>query len=176
MTKQIKNVKIPILLIVFSTFTALSFNILSLKVNTTTSLPYGIYKLNKDKITIQKKDLVLFCLNKSNSHKYGRRGYLGYGHCNLSLSPIGKQIVATPGDDISVSSKGIIVNNNYLPNTQKAYADVFGNHLTGANIRKILDKDEYLVASFKENSFDSRYFGIVRKKEIIGKLKAIYTV
>ena len=71
MTKQIKNVKIPILLIVFSTFTALSFNILSLKVNTTTSLPYGIYKLNKDKITIQKKDYGkptnAFDITKSNS-------------------------------------------------------------------------------------------------------------
>lgn len=75
-----------------------------------------------------------------------------------------------------MSNNGIIVNNHYLPNTQKAHTDASGNSLDGASIRKVLEKEEYLVASFKENSFDSRYFGIVKEEEIIGKLKPIYTV
>ena len=41
------------------------------------------------------------------------------------------------------------------------------------NLQNLRDNSEFIVASTKENSYDSRYFGIVRGEQIKGVIEMI---
>lgn len=41
------------------------------------------------------------------------------------------------------------------------------------SMNRYLDNSEFIVASTKENSYDSRYFGIVRGEQIKGVIEMI---
>lgn len=79
-----------------------------------------------------------------------------------------KQIVAQSGDYVCIKQKSLYINQNFRG---KLFSqDSQGQDLPRYEICRALVKDEYFVLGVSaDNSFDSRYYGIIYRKQIIGK-------
>ncbi len=89
--------------------------------------------------------------------------------CNNSYTPLMKQIIGVPGDEVSITSRGVMINGILIPET------IPFNRIGGINLqpiltgyKRILLKDEYWVRGIGNRSYDSRYFGVIFNNEIGG--------
>ena len=149
-----------------------------LYLNTSSSLPYGIYH-NEDTARAQSlkiNDIALVCLNRSHSKIAFERGYIGFGRCSDGTAPVGKRIVAIEGDNVRIDADGIHVNNKIVDYSKPADTDSKGRTLEHYSIDRILHGKEYILANRHKDSYDSRYFGPVSSDRIIGKLNSLVTV
>ncbi len=146
-------------------------NALNLWINVSPSIPYGIYK-RVDKYP-QKDDYILFCLENNIAKLTIDRHYVTTGNCDFESAPIGKKIVATQGDLVKISDDGIEVNGRLLTDSKPSKYDNQKRRMPEFSMNRYLDNDEFIVASAKENSYDSRYFGIVKGDQIKGVIETI---
>lgn len=138
-------------------------------INTSCSLPYGLYlSLPADKP--QRGDLILLCLDGRHAELAKKRNYIAKGSCPRQSAPLGKYVQALEGDAVSIKNAEVYVNNRYIEKSKILKQDLLGNELTGELQAKTLMQDEYLVMNNKENSFDSRYFGTIKKGQILSLL------
>lgn len=144
---------------------------LNLWINISSSIPYGVYK-RVDKYP-QKDDYILFCLEDELAKLSVERRYTTTGNCSFQSAPIGKKVVAEQGDLVKISKEGIEVNGKLLSKTIPSNYDLLERKMPEYNMHRYLDNDEFIVASAKENSYDSRYFGIVRGEQIKGVIETI---
>lgn len=149
---------------------------LNLNINITSSIPIGIYRLDPNDISLNKGKKILFCLNGTYRKIAKERKYLSSGKCPSGLSPIGKQIVAEENDRVQLTSDGIIVNGVLIQATKPLIKDSEGRTLIHEKYNRKLKKNEVIVASSKNESFDSRYYGIVKKEDILGIIKEVITL
>jgi conjugative transfer signal peptidase TraF len=142
-------------------------------INTSPSIPLGIYALKPISGQLKQNDLIAFCLNKKDQDFALSRGYILAGtRCNGS-TPLLKSIIAIPGDKVTLTNNEIIVNNkiyNYptqqydskhrlLPSWPRGnYQNTQGFWVIGTNSNK---------------SWDSRYFGSINRSQIIFLLKPL---
>ena len=144
-------------------------------INTTSSLPYGLYQKDNTLRSLQKGDLVLACMPDSMAELALQRGYVAKGKCKNGTVPVGKHIAATFGDTVNIDENGVTVNSVLVENSAPARADEQGRSLKAADINKILSRDEFLLLNSKDNSFDGRYFGITRYEDILGRIEPVLT-
>ncbi|MBK2270175.1 conjugative transfer signal peptidase TraF [Francisella philomiragia] len=139
--------------------------------NVTSSLPIGIYKLEKtDKFT--KGDIVEFCL-PDNIAQYGRaRGYIFGNRCGNNTLPFAKKILAVPNDYVVVNKKGVSVNGvfysypqiNLDSNNQPVHKYIYQGKIDGY----------FMIGTNNPKSWDSRYFGVIPKERIKGTLHEVF--
>lgn len=161
---------VSVLFIASYVFTSLNYTI-----NITSSLPLGIYK-TKSITTLQRGDIILFCLDPKFSEKVADKKVLTQGTCPFNLAKIGKKVVAVPNDAVTINQDGITVNEKTLANTKVNLDVVATLEIPLIEYEGILRSHEYVVASEKDNSFDSRYFGIVTEDKILGTLRPVLTI
>lgn len=83
-----------------------------------------------------------------------------------------KRVVGIPGDLICIKNEMVFINGEKIAKIQKFYAPAKKlPHLYFC--RQLENKEYFLLSPSVERSFDSRYFGVVRQKNIIGKAKRI---
>ncbi len=130
--------------------------------NPTSSERRGYYFVYKPH-TFEINDLVLVCVHNMRStnvlHQLGLP-YTADGGCPLPF--LLKKIAAKNGDGVVVSDRGIIINNSLQANTMaiKHNKNIWLNPLpAGTNYK--LGKNDYFLLGQGNNSYDSRYFGIV---------------
>lgn len=80
-----------------------------------------------------------------------------------------KKIVAAEGDVIEIKDYNIYINGEKMGKIVK----LKGLTENLANSRKVLSKDEFFLMGETPDSFDSRYFGTVKRKEIISEVKLV---
>ncbi len=119
-----------------------------------------ISKTNNLKIN----DYVALCIPDYYHANIARQLGLPKGECNFNTTPLIKHVAAKEGDKILITHSGVYINNVIQP-----YTIQLGNRLMPTNINQILLKDEFIVLGTNLHSFDSRYFGIVRRENILGK-------
>ncbi len=112
--------------------------------------------------------MVLVCVrDKVSIHILNRFGlpYIANEACHLPF--LLKKIVAKHDDTITVINKGIIINNYLYPNTlaMSRYKSISLNPLSVGTKYK-LGKNEYFLLGRGSNSYDSRYFGLVRAADL----------
>ena len=156
--------------------TALLFQILGFRVNLTDSIPVGLYQIQNG-IPI-KNAFVIFCPDERRAFRQGlERAYIGHGLCAGGYGYLMKQVVATEGDIISVSTQGVYVNKKPIPYSKPKSKDAKNRkleHWQAVNYQ--LKKDEFLTMSNQsEYSFDSRYYGLIHKEQIKGAITPIWT-
>ncbi|WP_031485733.1 conjugative transfer signal peptidase TraF [Maridesulfovibrio frigidus] len=128
------------------------------RVNFTDSMPLGIYQIVPGKPA--KGDLVTFNLREDNPYFQISldRKYLGLNE----NAPLLKALAGTTGDNIEISSAGVSVNGSLLQRSRQKSSDNFGRKLPALLHSTVIPSEKCLVMStHNENSFDSRYFGLV---------------
>ena len=125
----------------------------------TPSLPRGAYWIDKpEKITTG-----MLCVFPIPPDVYGMmksREWLPE-HVDFYLM---KPVVAQQGDVVEVSARGLYINNRYFGPVY--HSDSQGLPLPKVYRRYLLGPGEYFVATAYSKSFDSRYFGKIRRADI----------
>ena len=135
---------------------------LGFRVNTTPSLPLGLYRLTGK--PPQRGDVVVFCLEAESFIRLSQeRGYLGHGECPGGLLPLGKQVYALPGDVIGIEGGMISVNGQALPGSAAKGQDSKGRVLPAPLLEAgtVPPGKALALALLRPGSFDGRYFGLV---------------
>lgn len=145
-------------------------------INTSSSLPYGLYYSKNIDNNFKKGDLVLSCLPSKYANLARTRNYVNMGICNFNTAPVGKHIVAIEGDHVKISNEGVYINGNYIQNSLPRILDNKGQNLNAFLFDGKLKEDEILLMNNKEESFDSRYFGIVNKDRLIRYIIPLFTI
>lgn len=143
-------------------------------INTTISYPVGLYRSHKimegQDLSSLKGEMVLFCPDENNlTVRFAdRNNFLMHGSfCGAGkVAPLIKTIVGVPGDRVRVKREGVYIDNTFQKNSKRV-----NSHLKKLSFRdnfvKVLTNNEYWIMSdYDERSFDSRYFGAVKRDQI----------
>jgi conjugative transfer signal peptidase TraF len=145
------------------------------KINLSCSFPLGLYW---DTGTAAKKqDLVYFAPPTTPVFELAKsRGYIDP---NLfgGYQPMIKRIVAESRDIISVTDQGVIVNGSLIPNTRPLAMDLTGRQLPYYRISnyQMLADEVFLISDLNPISFDARYFGPIKKRQIRCAIHPLWT-
>ena len=146
------------------------------RVNTTGSLPLGIYKLRSGQP--QRGDIVLICPPRGSARETAmQRGYLmpdlGCGGAQSLLKPI----AAIGGDRVKLDSGGLSVNGRLLPNSAPLLRDGAGRTMPSAltPLHTVPYGYIWLISTYSARSYDSRYFGRVKQGAVQNIAQAWWT-
>jgi conjugative transfer signal peptidase TraF len=158
---------------IFATGAALAAAALHLRVNTSESLPVGLYRLAGGPPA--RSSLVLLCPPPAAARLAHRRGYLPAGRCPGGVQPLGKMLLALPGDTVALSSRGLAVDGLPIPGSMPSAADSAGRPLPRVRLGfRRLAPGEVWVFAPHPRSFDSRYFGAVSSRQLLGTLEPLW--
>ncbi|HVB18362.1 MAG TPA: S26 family signal peptidase [Stellaceae bacterium] len=135
--------------------------------NASASAPTGLYGVVSH-APITRGELVLAKLPLAARTLAAARDYLPAG------TPIAKHVAALAGD--TVCSRGRVITINGHPVAKRLLADTRGRKLPAWHGCQTLRRGQvFLLNAAVPDSFDSRYFGPVTRRAIIGRLVAIWT-
>lgn len=164
------GVTIPVVLIgVFQVW-----SIAGLRINTSPSLPVGLYITTAN----VRANLVEFCPAEPFASLSITRGYRDRGACSDGAAPLLKPVVASAGDVVELSARGISVNGVLLPNTAPLSRDSKGRPLTAWAFGRyvVAPGTVWVASSYHPRSFDSRYFGPLSTGAIRHRVKPFLTL
>jgi conjugative transfer signal peptidase TraF len=150
------------------------FGLLGLRINTSPSLPVGLYVVTTD----SSANFIEFCPAEPFAALSLIRGYRDAGSCRDGGAPLLKPVVAKAGDMVEVYERGISVNGLLLPNTAPLLKDTKGRPLEPWHLGRypVTPGTVWVASSYHSRSFDSRYFGPVYTTAIRHRLKAFLTL
>lgn len=129
--------------------------------NLSPSMEKGIYLLKKID-ELKKGDVVVLNIPLNIKETLYSRGYLP-----KNIKTLLKEVVAIEGDYVEVVHNKFYVNGEFKGDI--ARKDPKGRELVSHVENGVLKSDEIFLLGRGENSFDSRYFGVVKKSEILKK-------
>ena len=154
---------------------ALVLVVMGFRVNLTDSIPMGLYRITG--IKNLKNAFVIFCPDdKPAFQEAWNRGYIDSGLCPGGYGYLMKKVVACRGDKISVTDEGVLVNHRLIPFSKPISTDGLKRPLPQWRAKDYpLKEDEVLTMTSQSKwSFDSRYYGLVRIKQIKGVITPIW--
>jgi conjugative transfer signal peptidase TraF len=148
------------------------------RINNDICMPTGLW-LVRPLAKVQRGMDVTACpaMNTSLAEGAERRwvGKTAWG-CRSGLEPLLKVVVAVAGDTVFVSRAGIAVNDVFIPDSAPLTTDQEGREIT-----RVPD-GEYTIAygqvwlmGRNAKAFDSRYFGPVEVRDLIGQAYPVVT-
>lgn len=141
------------------------------RINHTTSLPPGLWRVHPIDRPIIRGDIVSLCPPDTPVFRQARRrGYIGGGRCPGGYEPLMKPVAAIAGDRIDIGGDGIAVNGRLLTNSAARRHDSRGRRLTplGQGTRTAAPGEVWLISDYSPASFDSRYFGPISIRQVSG--------
>ncbi len=155
----VAKILLLILLLMDMLAVAILFHI---RINLSHSMPIGLYqKINK---APELGDTVAVCLSEPVAREGLDQGYLLPGYCPSKMLPVLKMLIAVPGDTVVVTEKFMLVNDQKYDAPQQLGV----NHFDG-----VPNSYWSYGSNAAERSWDSRYFGGVDRKSIIGVYKPL---
>lgn len=136
-------------------------------VNISASLPMGIYKLYEIE-KIEKGDIVMFSFPPEAEKYIRERKYLPD-----NVKTLLKRVTAVEGDNVEVRDKTLYINNEEYWLAKIKEKDSKGLLLPRMK-NQILEKDEYFVLGTHPTSFDSRYYGTIKREVILKKAELVW--
>jgi conjugative transfer signal peptidase TraF len=145
-----------------------------LRVNTSRSLPMGLYVITDNEIG----SLIEFCPEGKAAEESKTRRYRSTGSCPDNSEPLIKPVIAREGDLVEMSVKGISVNGNLLKDTAPLREDWAGRPLTSWQFGtyRVAPGEAWVASTYNYGSYDSRYFGPIRISSIRHRLRPIWTL
>ena len=137
--------------------------------NWSSSMPIGLYKVSAP-TNLNRGDDVVVCLPQSVGSIGLKRGYLNPGHCPGGYSPIIKELVAVPGDNVTLTPQSIVVNGQaYDALLHKQDSDGLPLESVPRGINSQTPDYWLYGKGSPSDSWDSRYWGGVDRSSIIKK-------
>ncbi|MCP5275537.1 MAG: conjugative transfer signal peptidase TraF [Burkholderiales bacterium] len=151
------------------------FRIGGFYINTTSSLPVGLYRIVDEPVT--KGAYVAFCPPQRDVFDWAVvRGYINPGDCPGGYGQLLKRVHAVAGDTVLIDETGITVNGQLFPNSIPMRADAYGASLPQYRLDAVLGESKYLLLSdLNPHSFDARYFGVIDRAQIVHVVHPIIT-
>ena len=147
-----------------------------LRVNLSASMPVGLYRITSGPPA--KGVTVLACLPEHVAVFARTRGYVPSGRCPGAAAPIGKVVLAMPGDSVEVNNSGLIVNGRPVQNTKPLAVDGAGRPIPrfpdGTYV--VAGGEVWLYSPYSKRSFDSRYFGPLTLTSVLDRVLPLWTV
>lgn len=145
-----------------------------LRLNLTGSLPIGLYLVTDGPPT--RGAVVLVCLPATWAEFARSRGYVPEGgSCPGGTTPIGKPVFAVPGDTVTVTEAGLLLNGTVVPNTRPLTSDRRGRPLPslpeGEHV--VRPGELWVVSAYSGLSFDSRYFGVLPLASVRARVRIL---
>jgi conjugative transfer signal peptidase TraF len=152
----------------------LLLRVAGVRVNSSPSLPLGLYAETSDKAA----RLIEFCPPEPYGSFMAARGYRGVGNCPDGGKPLMKPVVASAGDIVEISPRGLAVNGVELPNTAAKTTDSKGRAITpwACGQYQVSAGFVWVASTYNPWSFDSRYFGPIPTAVIRKRLKPFLTL
>lgn len=125
--------------------------------------------------SLERGMLVLACLPDEVAKFAYERNYIARGKCKGGYAPVGKYIQAISGDEVRFTSDGIIVNGSLLENSEPYAMDGEGRSMPVMLQDMVLPKDELVLINNYAGSFDSRYYGPIPSRYVVGTLNPVLT-
>jgi conjugative transfer signal peptidase TraF len=147
-----------------------------LRVNTTKSIPVGIYRLTD--VPVGKGEYVIFCPPQTALFDEARkRGYIGAGFCPGGYGFMMKRVLGMAGDTVISTDEGVHVNGELLPASAPREADSAGRILPRYPFSNysLKESELLLMSDVSGTSFDGRYFGPVNLRQIRGVIGPVIT-
>ena|SRR5437773_579931 len=147
-----------------------------LRLNLTGSLPVGLYL--ESRVSPVLGAIVLVCLPPEVAAFALERGYVPRGGtCPDGALPVGKPVLATGGDTVTVTPTGLLVNGAPVPNSQPLEADRKGRPLPRLAVGRyvVAPGELWVLSSYSRLSFDSRYFGAIQVCQVRAGLRRLWT-
>ena len=140
------------------------------RVNTSDSFPTGIWKIDEKK-NYKLGDIVVFCPVDSPVIRLGRKySYLPWSLvCDSNVSPMIKSIAGFSGDKAKTNDNFITINDM---TTEFVEIDPHGREIKLTK-NLLVPPFHFWAFSNGKYGFDSRYFGPVSIKSIIGKVHLV---
>jgi len=149
--------------------------LLGYRVNTTLSLPMGIWR---EATTAEHSAYVTFCLPDAPfARDIAARGYIPHGLCPVGLAPLLKPVAAVAGDTVDVMPDGIAVNGRRVLNTAPITVDSLGRPLAAYPTGRytVAPGQFWVISTQHPRSLDSRYFGPVPVSSVQTAMAPVYT-
>jgi conjugative transfer signal peptidase TraF len=147
--------------------------ITGIRINTSYSLPMGIYVHTSDR----RASLIEFCPEGRFAIESSSRGYRTRGLCPDGAVPLLKPVVAHGGDTVEMCARGIAVNGHLLPQTVPMAKDRLARPLqpwpTGRY--EVAEGTIWVASSYSRGSYDSRYMGPIPTRLIRARLRPLWT-
>lgn len=150
--------------------------IAGIRINTSESIPLGIYKSSER--PVKRGDFVLFCPPPNPIFDTAKkRGYLAGGLCPSGYGYMMKEVVGTSGNIIAVDADGVRVNGFLLPKSKPMQADPAGRPLPHfhADSYTLGRSEVLLMSNVCSLSFDGRYFGPINRLQIKTVILPVFT-
>jgi len=149
------------------------------RVNTTPSMPIGLWAIASARTVPRRGDIVTVCLPDGPALRQAmRRGYIAAGVCPDRAEPLVKPVAAVGGDLVTVSVTGISVNATPVANTAPLARDEAGRvlHPVPAGSYRVAPGELWLLSGHDTRSFDSRYFGAVPVTNVLGVVHPLWVL
>jgi conjugative transfer signal peptidase TraF len=158
--------------------TILAADAAGLRINTTASMPLGVYRVTAyHSGPIARDALVTVCPSEAMLAVAIPRGYLGPGACPGNVEPLLKHVAAVGGDRVDVSDRAVSVNGEALPRSGRLRNDCDGRPLPRIPAgRYTLRAGNIWLYAPVARSWDSRYFGPQAATHVIGIATAVLIV
>lgn len=149
--------------------------VLGLRFTLTPSLPMGLYVRVEPEM--EPDELLTFCPPEEAAAYALERGYLHRGSCPGGTEPLGKYVLAVPGDTVTLSPAGIAVNGHPTPRSAVYHRDRMGRELPHYRFGKhVIGPDSlFMFSPHHARSFDSRYFGPVPHSRVRSGIRPLWT-
>jgi conjugative transfer signal peptidase TraF len=163
--------KYPLIVLIIFLSVMLAAKLFGVVINITPSMKRGVYI--KTHGEVKRGDIVAACLDEPYKTIGLKNFYIEKGQACNGSDPVIKQVIAIPNDDVVWSKNGIIVNNITfdLPVHNKDSKGKILNHTEFGEYSHT--KGYWLIGTNSTNSWDSRYWGDLKKEQILYKLKAL---
>lgn len=163
--KLLKTFSICILL---STITSL-FLKERLFINNSPSVNIGLYWKDNNIKNLNKDDIVFYKMTPAIRQFLKDSNILKEEHKFIL-----KKVGGIEGDHIIIKDDKLFINDIFIYNVIGTTSDR-KDLKPIENLDYILQKDEYFLIGDIEKSYDSRYFGVIKKEDIVGKGKLLFS-
>ena len=150
-----------------------------LRINTTPSMPRGVWTIVSARTAPKRGDIVAVCLPHGAALRQAmHRGYIAAGPCPDEAEPLVKPVAAVGGDLVTVSANGISVNGAPVANTAALAWDEAGRvlHPMPAGSYRVTPDEVWLLSGRDPRSFDSRYFGAFPVADVVGVARLLWVL
>ena len=161
-----KAIRVALLIGAGAAVSAVALSEFGFVFNFTHSAPFGIYRQAAEPTLATRKNspYAFFCPDQRwpglRNNPNARRSL---GTCPDGYAALLKPVVAWPGDVVTTSPSGVIVDGAPVPNSSPLTRDSLGRelHPYPYGTYEVPEDQIWVVSSYSPRSFDSRYFGPV---------------